>query len=605
MNIIGSYTWIDNVLVDGMDYFAGMFGYFQDIAWALAMLVFWLGLMINAIKLVFGSESIKKVAIGTLGKLCIFLMLFYGYRRITSAVAHSAMKWGTNAGSGHATVTENLVGLMHQCENDLQVAQHLAKLPKGEQEKQIKAMKKKLADNKKNKTALGKGQGNNFFSDMTSSDGMSMFANQANLYRNLDDIVEYQLQTMNTLREVLAPTKVKDKDGNLIDTYFLATTLYDKNGKPTNYISPAAFLKIAILTGELIIRRQVDYMQIRYGETYDVHIKAVWPAGAFAGIISTFEVYFNLSNLLNFSLCFICMIAVIFCALFAMIQYMMTMFEYAIVTSIVIFYIPFYLADISKSIASKLFPIFWNFFIKLLVITILMWFAIYQYINLASDQMSMGVPFSPTVFATTMFSILLSFIVTQNGPKVAQTIISGNPELSMGEFLQAAGTMAAGGAIMGKAAQAGSRSVAGGAFKAMGEGVGHMQKAKAEGKSAVEQVGSFLGGAAKSGAASMIKTPFSAAGKATSRVLFGKQGGNLAEKFAEGFENSMRQSSKKSNKDEDNKNDGSDHKSHSGENDAPKFNGDSQSTQENSNSSTKENNTASAKKDNNEKTNKA
>ena len=156
MNIIGSYTWIDNVLVDGMDYFAGMFGYFQDIAWALAMLVFWLGLMINAIKLVFGSESIKKVAIGTLGKLCIFLMLFYGYRRITSAVAHSAMKWGTNAGSGHATVTENLVGLMHQCENDLQVAQHLAKLPKGEQEKQIKAMKKKLADNKKNKTALGK-----------------------------------------------------------------------------------------------------------------------------------------------------------------------------------------------------------------------------------------------------------------------------------------------------------------------------------------------------------------------------------------------------------------------------------------------------------------
>lgn len=378
-----------------------------------------------------------------------------------------------------------------------------------------------------------------FFSDMTNSDGMNSFANQANLYRDPEEVVAYQLRTMETLKEVLSPTQVKDKNGNMIDTYFLATTLYDKRGNPTNYISPASFFKISILTGELIIRRQIDYMTVKYGEIRDECVAAGWVKKDMADVIATFQVYFNLSNLLNLLLCFICMVAVIFCAIFAMIQYMMTMFEYAIVTSIVIFYVPFYLADISKSIASKLFPIFWNFFIKLMVVTILMWFAIYQYINLASDQVSMAIPFSPTVFATTMFTILLSFIVTQNGPKVAQTIISGNPELSMGEFLQAGGTMLAGGAVMGKPVQAGARAAAGGAAKAIGAGFASRAEAKAEDKGVLGQMTSFVGGSIRQGTASILRTPFSIAGSVASKVLFGGKSPDLAGKMAEGFTNTM------------------------------------------------------------------
>ena len=475
MNIIGSYTWIDNVLIDGMDYFAGMFGYFQDIAWALGALVLFVGLMISAIKLVFGAESIKKVAVGTLGKLCMFIILFYGYRRITGAVSNSALKWGSYSGKGRSTVTANLVGLMDQAEHDLAVANRLTGMDKKAREKEIKKMKQTV----KEKKALGQGGNDNFFSDMTSKDGMSVFANQANLYRDPEEVVEYQAQTMETLREVLTPGKIKDKNGNLIDTYFLATTMYDKHGRPTNYISPASFFKISILTGKLIWRRQADYIEIKYGEDVDKHKEAGKIESAMAPVLAFFSVKCDFTNLLNLVLCLICCIAVIACGIFAIIQYMMTMFEYAIVTSIVIFYVPFYLADLSKSIATKLFPIFWNFLIKMMVVTMLMWFAMFQYINLASDQMGMAIPFDLTVFATTMFTILLSFIVTQNGPKVAQTIISGNPELSMGEFLQAGGTMAAGGMLGRKALGGASRVGAGVVGEAVGSGTAYATKAKA------------------------------------------------------------------------------------------------------------------------------
>lgn len=518
MNIIGSYTWVDNVLVDGMDYFAGMFGYFQDIAWALGALVLFVGLMVNAIKLVFGAESIKKVAVGTLGKLCVFVILFYGYQRITGAVSSSALKWGSHSGKGRSTVTANLVGLMDQAEHDLAIANRLAGMNKKARENEIKKMKQTV----KEKKALGQGDNDNFFSDMTSKDGMSVFANQANLYRDPEKVAEYQAQTMKTLREVLTPGKVKDKDGNLIDTYFLATTLYDKHGRSTNYISPASFLKISILTGELILRRQMDYIEIKYGEDVDKHKEAGGIESAVAPIIAFFSVKCDFTNILNLIFCFICCIAVIFCGIFAIIQYAMTMFEYAIVTSIVIFYVPFYLADISKNIATKLFPIFWNFLIKMMVVTMLMWFALFQYINLASDQMSMTVPFNLTVFATTMFTILLSFIVTQNGPKVAQTIISGNPELSMGEFLQAGGTMVAGGMLGRKALGGASRVGAGVAGGAIGSGVAQATKAKSAAGGGVK--GAFAGAAGFVGGA--VTGGIKGAGKETSSLvgnaLFGR-----------------------------------------------------------------------------------
>ena len=72
-------------------------------------------------------------------------------------------------------------------------------------------------------------------------------------------------------------------------------------------------------------------------------------------------------------------------------------------------------------------------------------FVINMYLVFAAEQISptsgsMGWP----AFGECIFICLISFILTSNAPKIAMTLLTGQPQLSMGEFMQAAGTFAAG-----------------------------------------------------------------------------------------------------------------------------------------------------------------
>jgi hypothetical protein len=48
------------------------------------------------------------------------------------------------------------------------------------------------------------------------------------------------------------------------------------------------------------------------------------------------------------------------------------------------------------------------------------------------------------IVAKFFFTIVLGWVVTQNGPKLATALLNGPPDLSMGEFLHAGGTAIAG-----------------------------------------------------------------------------------------------------------------------------------------------------------------
>lgn len=544
-NALGGYTWIDNVLLDGLDYFSGLFYFFQHWSLRIASFILLIGLLISAIKLLFGAEAIKKAAIGTLGKLLVFFLIFNFYNSIVATVANTALSWGSRSGGGRRTVTHNLVTLMEQTKNDLAVAEMLSKIenPK-EREKKLQQMKTSFYKNK-SKRGMGKGTNNLLVSNLVSADGVQNFQNQVYLYKgdDLENVITSQLKTLKTLEGVLVPGKVKDKNGNLIDTYFLNTTLVDKKGNSTYYISPASFLKVSILTGNLLWKRQADYCEVKYHETKE-KVEKRGDLVKFPTIEAFFETY-SFSELANFLLCFICQIAIFLCAIMVLMQYIMTFFEYAIVTSIVIFYTPFYLADITKQITSKMFPIFWHFFIKIMVITICMWFSLYIYINLASDQMGAATPFDATTFCATMFSILLSFVVTQSSPKISQTIISGNPELSMGELLMGAATMYGAGKIGQSAMRQGGLIGA----RALGEGHGRGKMTAANLKERVKSSGGgriaqafagaagYVGGAAVGGVKGGVTGVGSRASSFAGSVLFGKN--NKEQSVGATFKGSM------------------------------------------------------------------
>lgn len=443
MGTFTSYVWIDSVLLDGMDYFAGVFFYFHKVAHALGWIIALIGILIGCIKLMYGGTTTQKFALSSMANFMIFIAAMSLYNLAVGTIAKTATVWGTEAGGGKRIVENNLVSLMKQCEHDLKVAKQMENLPPEQQKALVEQMKKHNITQQSLASGRTSKETSIFTKGVTNQKGASEYMNQVNLYRSAEKNVEAAQKNILALQSVLKPTQYKDKNGDLIDTYFLDIMIRDEKGNSSNFISPSAFLKTAILTAGLLWSREMDYLTVKMEKAKDDN-KDSWVIPNWVAAIGAITI----NDIGNIILTGICVICIIFAAIFILIQYCAAMFEYAIVTSILIAFVPFVLAGETKNIAKKILPAFWGFAIKILILTICMWFAMYQYIYMAAGQMGEDSAVTLSVFAYIMFTILISFVVTQNAPQIAMTILTGSPQLSMGEFMQAAGTIAAGAMIV-------------------------------------------------------------------------------------------------------------------------------------------------------------
>ena len=164
--------------------------------------------------------------------------------------------------------------------------------------------------------------------------------------------------------------------------------------------------------------------------------------------------------------CFVLILA----TAFAGIQYVMTILEYTIICGLGAIFIPLMLFDGTKDIPKKLIPVFTSFLVKIMVITICLMFVYYlmieNCINTIADDGGMNWPAVGEIF----FEAIFAYILTQNAPKISQTILTGQPQLSMGEALQGAGTALATAGGMKAAASTAARKTYNGASTAIGEG---------------------------------------------------------------------------------------------------------------------------------------
>ena len=460
-----AYAWIDNALLDGMDYFAGVFFYFFAIAKNLVVLVAYLGIGINAIKLWFGATAVRKVAVSSLFNFMLYLAAIGCYNIVVGSIAKTATRWGSEAGGGKRVVESNLVSLMKQAENDLRVANAIAEMSPESAAAYVEQQRKLTVSQRGLGTGRTKKKDNTLTEGITNSEGPGEYLNKVNLYRSTEKNIAAAQSNIMALREVLSPVKVRDKNGNLVNTYFLNVTIKDRKGGGTNFISPASFLKVSVLLAKLLWQREINYLTIKIEQEKE---KLAWWQFMDKAFVSWDALTW--SDIGNVLLTMICCLAVICAAVFILVQYCKCIFEYAIVTSICVVFIPFLIADITRGLATKVLPIFWGFAIKLLILTVCMWFSLYQYIYLAASQMGEDSSLDLGVFAYILFTIVLSFIVTQNAPKIAMSILTGQPQLSMGEFLQAAGTVAAAPAIAG-AGMTKVAKIAKGAGRAAGAGL--------------------------------------------------------------------------------------------------------------------------------------
>jgi type IV secretion system protein TrbL len=484
----GNFKQFDLPLIDGIAYFQKTIGDFYGIAISLSNLLAIVCILWNAFRLWMGTQEVKKACADIISKFLIFVFLINVYPLIITFVADTSINIGMHAGGGYNKINAAFYALREDCETKINVAQEtlyqilkegkggtalntesiklLAKITYIKEDELESFLKDKgvAVFSQEDYDKLGKGWWNKLFPSAEQrelSDKMDQFVRSINVDAALsladDKDLQQAMITMKALEEVLIEADTGSENApasgeNRISKYLYNPFMTDRDGRQTNLLSPGAMIKTAVLISDIISRQgSMEYSSDKKGfvekkldETFQKIISLV------------------LTVLMTFGL--------IMASIFCVIQYVMCIFEYFIVTAVGVIFIPFCLWDGTKSFTAKLITLFTSFFIKIMVMVLCLFWVFSTFIYMGVSIMASNEPISFLSFSYFIFTCLLGWVVTQNGPQIAVTILNGSPQLSMGEFLHAAGTAVAG-AVMAKRAATTGAALASGGGKALQAGV--------------------------------------------------------------------------------------------------------------------------------------
>lgn len=437
-----NYTsWIDVPVVEAIEYFGGCLKSFYGWANHYAFSIGLIGLCWSAFKLVNSRFTIKDFWWDTLYKWILFLLMMAAYPVFTMGISTVGNHIGITAGGGNQAIVDTLSALKNSIEKDLATQKRLANDLQVEIQSEI--------ENFTFDTPFTKAEDYNDFIDKASEQiKVTKFNSKKAKERAQQKIDEYRHQnqyhsiygkkTLEAINKVLVPKMVDGTDGiPIIDSYVdLNIWLKNEDGSDSFYLSPAALFRVSLLGCQILWEKN----QLSYSiEMDDLDAENIYfMKKGFNKMSASF------AHIPSMIMSILCCISLICCTIFAEIQYIMTILEYTIIMGLGAFFIPFILFDGTKEMPKKLIPVFTGFLIKMIVITLCMLFVFYLFIETTIDIMSDSGGMNWVTFATLLFNSLLCFVLTQNAPKIAMTLLSGQPQLSMGEFVQALGTAALG-----------------------------------------------------------------------------------------------------------------------------------------------------------------
>ena len=272
--------------------------------------------------------------------------------------------------------------------------------------------------------------------------------------------------------DIIKVLEEKTGSGNIAKKYVL--DIFDKGTekRPGMFIRPNAVMRLLMLTFENIWNKAVKCLEPKGG------------MNPFPKDLGGF-VILGLTGLTT-----------ILCGILASLQYFICALEFTLITSVGCIMLPFMLWDGSKFLTEKLVGAIVGFSLKMLFVTLGLMLTINGYLAL------MVRPFDSFIDQAiyTLFVSLFYMMICQNGPALAVSLLTGTPQMSLMEGVQAAGAFAAAGV----AGAAGAKAAASGAAKggvqaksAINKAQGAAGAAKESGKSQLGAAMGSLGNSAK------------------------------------------------------------------------------------------------------------
>lgn len=511
-----SYTVFDTPLLNGIEYFIQTISTFAYVAGYLAIVLGLTGVLWNAFRLWFGTQQVRKACVDIGLKFLIYTCVLLVYGSVTSGVMNLATNLGLRAGNGYFTTKVTMQTMYENVKDQTKAANEALESfynSVGENGKSLsdetvrllakntgystEELKKKLEAsgitvdktfiNAKTAgstvgsaagiaggiaagaalgsvipgvgTAVGAVVGGlivgvgGYFAGRGVGSAIDNGISSNQLYKNAQDAQQKDMLKkikngdfkdafiiMKALDEVISP--VTNEDGTISYIYDPLIYLKGTSGSTIKLISPGSIIKTGVLWANLIKNMEATDFDSNAGTFLEKKLDGGFNA------------------LTNWVMQLILVIGIIASMIFATIQYVMAIFEYFIVTSMGVIFIPCVLFDGTKTYASKLITLFLSFFVKITVSIMCLFFVVNMFATNASVIISSGHPCSLANFSYLFFTIILGFILTQNAPQVAMTMLNGTPQLSMGEFMHAAGTAAAGAALAKKGATMAAKKAA-------------------------------------------------------------------------------------------------------------------------------------------------
>ena len=484
--------WIDVPVVQAIEYFSGVLAQFYKWGTHYAVAIGTVGLCWSAFKLANSRFTVRDFWWDTLYKWLSFILFMSLYPIITLGMSAVGSRIGIDAGNGKQAIIDSLTSMKNALEYDKEIGEQL----ESELNKELGGIIAKTEEITFD-TTFGNSDTYDEFIDKYYDEVKSAKFNSGNAKdKALKKIQEYReknkyhslfsKRTLKAINDILVEKLPDGTDGDsLLPEYVdLNIWLKDEHGNDSYYLSPGAIMRVAVLGCQIMWEKNQIAYAINMDDIDEEDVNFM--KKGFNKVTATF------AHVPTMIMTMFCCIVLVFCSIFACIQYLMTILEYTIVVGIGAFFIPFILFDGTKELPKKLIPVFTGFLIKMIVITICMFFVFYLFIQETVDIMTDNGGMNWVTFVTVVFTCVIGFVLTQNAPKIAQTLLTGQPQLSMGELVTAAGTLAMGTMKGAKAAAKvtteGTRKVAQGAVNAHGT-ASKLNSARKSASNAVKELG--------------------------------------------------------------------------------------------------------------------
>ena len=434
--------WIDIPVLKAMEYFSGVMAWFLHFGTICASVIGLCGIVWAGFRILNSRLGIKQGLFDILFKWLLFVIMINMYVPFTKAVGYLGNKIGTEAGNGKQTIVQSLKDIKKSIEEDVTNQSQAAMSLQMAIAPKIKSLNIDMDFSHYDSY-------NSYVEALqTALDDHSLTPNwnQRDNIQEILDAAKYDplywsasdRATLNAIKSVLVEKKLDGTDGDsLVDSYIdLDLFLNDSEGNDTSYFSPSSLCRLVMLTAQIMRAKLEQEWAIADANWEEQAHKDHWDSTVAVMKIG-YDFNMFVERLVPSILCFLSQLMLIFTSMFCAINYVMIVFEYIVVIGIGSFFLPFILFDGTKDMAKKLIPVFTGFFIKFIVIDIIMFFIYWLYIDQCvttlADSGSIG---NLTTFATVAFNAIVALVLTRQAPKIADTLLTGRPSLDFGEFRQ-------------------------------------------------------------------------------------------------------------------------------------------------------------------------